>query len=150
MRKYRWLFFALAVVLFAVLAYGMTAPYMTKALNPPPSGEMFVLFKKSLTKDGLPVKPERLIVCELDRPSYVGEGVLTVSWESVTAQAKPAESDPSVFVLKTKEGDLAQLRLLGNNRVRILTGTDMFENDMHLFADELKTGQGEHPPYVKQ
>ncbi|QYK53781.1 MAG: hypothetical protein KF824_02545 [Fimbriimonadaceae bacterium] len=139
----------LIVVIIAIPVFAFKV--FDDVMFPPPNAQHFEQFENHLTADGLPIEAEKLIAVETDRPSYVGEGRLTESWEKIKALADADLIDEWTVILITKEGDWAKVRLLTGDRVRVLTGTHLKNSEVNaLFDQEFDTVKGKHPPYNKQ
>ncbi|MBX3115050.1 MAG: hypothetical protein KF836_10835 [Fimbriimonadaceae bacterium] len=136
----------ITVIAIPIFAYKVFVDVMA----PPPNSRHFTYFETQIAADGLPIEAESLIACELDRPSYVGEGKLTKSWADILASAPNKNAGQSTIVVRTKEGDFARVRLLVGDRVRVLTGSHLEYSEVNtLFDEEFETGKGKHPPFKK-
>lgn len=142
---------SLILLIITVIAFSIfTYKVYVGAMLPPPNPNHYQQFEIPIADDGLPIEAESLIACELDRPSHVGEGKLTKPWADILDSATNKHAGESTIIVRTKEGDLAKVRLLMGDRVRVLTGSHLENSEVNaLFDQEFDTGKGKHPPFNK-
>jgi hypothetical protein len=136
------------LLLFVCFFLYMHDAYMA-AMFPPPSKEGFTRMQKQIDDAGIPLKADTLIGIEMDRPSYVGEGDLLITWTDLTQKFELilVDGQPDSFIIRSKNGRFTKLKKLTSKRVRIYTGGYEEGEANQVFRTEMNSGEGRHPVY---
>lgn len=147
--KLEWVIaLAVCALLFAAIG-AFLYPVYADSMWPPPQASHLRQMQQSLDEDGLPVVADKVIACEMDRASYVGEGVANLTQLGHRPQEQDA-SFPQTIIVQSRTGDYARVMHLGGGRVRVYVGGGLDQDEViRVFDKEFRTGKGQHPPYVK-